>query len=476
MAQRIVALEIDGEFVRAAVAERVWNNFILTAVCEQKRHEDEPDLTAALQRLIAKTGTPNILISALPGEFVARRLLELPFSDRRKLQQVVPFALEEHLPFPVDDAVVTFARVGRNGDNSIVMTAYARKEDVQHHLEILARAGLDPKAVTLGSFALASMMGRLRNGHHSSHLIVNFDHRSTSLILLDSVGTPRAMRTIGGETVGHNGAIVNSARQMLLAHSHEAENAELILSGSTNLTARIRSQFAEGLSLPIRDAADLDFGAIFGSVPPGAARFGTCLAMLMGEMPTYPAEMLNFRQGELAFRGRTSDLAPLKVPALLIIGVLALASIHFFMGVSANLARLANLNRQLVAAAEPAVGKIPAAQVPIALRSGITEMRKQLRLLGTNPGQTSPLDVLLAVSQALPPGLSVEITDLSYDDTGLRLTGQAASFAAVDQAKMALMRSGRFANVEAAGKASSDGGKVDFRLTATVPESAGGFD
>ena len=185
------------------------------------RADTETGLTPALNRLIDHTGQPNIVISSLPGEFVARRLLELPFSDRRKLQQVVPFALEEHLPFPVDEAVVAFARVGSQGANTLVMTAYARKEDVRQHLDTLASAGLDPKTVTLGSLALASLLVRLRNGDHTSHLLINLDHNSTSLVLLDSAGAPRAMRTVGGETVGHNGAIVNSARQMLLAHAQE---------------------------------------------------------------------------------------------------------------------------------------------------------------------------------------------------------------------------------------------------------------
>ena len=145
MSQRILALEMPGDTVRAAVAERTWNSFHLIGVFEEERADDEPDLAAAVARLLIRTGTPDMVVSSLASELVVKRLLELPFSDARKLNQVVPFALEEHLPFPVDDAVVAFARVGRDRGNTLVMAAMARKPDLKRHLEVLSRAGLDPK-------------------------------------------------------------------------------------------------------------------------------------------------------------------------------------------------------------------------------------------------------------------------------------------------------------------------------------------
>src|SRR5260370_14958432 len=108
MGQRILALELGGDRVRAAMADRTWNSLDLIGAYEQQRSGDEPDLSSAIARVLKAAGKPDIVISALPGEFVAKRLLTLPFSDNRRLQQVVPFALEEHLPFPVDDAAVAF--------------------------------------------------------------------------------------------------------------------------------------------------------------------------------------------------------------------------------------------------------------------------------------------------------------------------------------------------------------------------------
>ena len=111
MGQRILAVEVSGDCVHAALADRTYKSFELVAVYEQERTAGETDLSSALNRMVSAAGRCDVVISSLPGEFVAKRLLALPFTDRRRLQQVVAFALEEHLPFAVDDAVVAFARV-----------------------------------------------------------------------------------------------------------------------------------------------------------------------------------------------------------------------------------------------------------------------------------------------------------------------------------------------------------------------------
>lgn len=233
MAQRILALEMPGDTVRAAVAERTWNSFHLIGVFEEERHSDEPDLAPALGRLLARAGRPDVVVSAMSSEFVLKRVLELPFSDLRKLQQVVPFALEEHLPFPVDDAVVAFARVGRDGDNTRVMAAMARRSELNQHIELLARAGLDPKTITLSELAIANLLARSRTAA-APHLVLDIESSSTSMVLLDSDCTPRAARTVNAglseeETQQswdrQSGMILNAARQMLLAHSSGLEDS-----------------------------------------------------------------------------------------------------------------------------------------------------------------------------------------------------------------------------------------------------------
>ena len=330
MAQRILALELVGDRVRAAAAERSWNSFTLTGVYDKVRADDEADLSGALSRLVAEAGQPDIVISALPPDLVAKRLLDLPFKDSRRLHQVVPFALEEHLPFPVDNATVAFTRVAREGEHSIVMAAMVRKADLQHHLDLLQKAGLDPKIVTLAPLALAAMFTRGTNGNGNkpmAHLVVEGDESSTSAVLVDLGGTPRALRSMRGGLMTSDGSVVsqeeaapilNSVRQTLLAHGEEIDQTEVIVAGAAAAYPKVRGLLSESLAMAVRDGGAFDYTGIFEGSVPNTGKYSSCVAMLLGELPSKPLDLINFRQGEFMFRGRIrGDLTPFYTSGML---------------------------------------------------------------------------------------------------------------------------------------------------------------
>jgi hypothetical protein len=487
MGQRIMALELAGERVRAAMADRTWNSLELVGAWEQERAEDEADLAPAIARVISLAGRPDIVVSALPGEFVAKRLLALPFNDRRRLEQVVPFALEEHLPFPVDDAAVAFARVGREDGKTLVIAAFARKEDLKSHLDLLARAGLDPKTVTLGTLALAGLLARARNGSGGAHLVIDVDHACTSMVLIDAQGTPRAVRTLGR---GINPLIANTAlpspaataiagavRQTLLAHGSEGPPPELLLAGAAAVAPAIREQIGDALAVPIHYVDEVDCSSFFAGNRMEPIGFAACIAMLLAEAPSKPLELLNFRQGEFAFSGPTGALGPLRLSAVLGAVAVFFALLHFILGVSTTARQLHLLNREITAVTSPAVGGKAPALAQAALKEKLEALRKRLHLMGGNLGHGSPLDVLLALSRSIPPGVPVQISDLLIDDSGLKIEGTADSYATVDQVKKALERNHGFNQIQVEhATAGSDPGKIDFRLSASLRDSATGTE
>ena len=87
------------------------------------------------------------VVSALPGDAVTHRILELPFSDRKRLDQTVPFELESHLPFELEETVIDFQVLDTGADGaSHVLAVSAPKTAVREHLAMLAAAGIDPRA------------------------------------------------------------------------------------------------------------------------------------------------------------------------------------------------------------------------------------------------------------------------------------------------------------------------------------------
>ena len=475
MPQRILAIEIAGDRVRAATADRTWNSFQFIGVFETHRGEGEEDLAPALRRLTEKTGHPDIVISSLPAEAVAKRLLELPFRDLRRLHQVVPFALEEHLPFPVDGAAVSFVRVGRVGDHSLVVAAIARKPEVQNHLKLLASAGLDPRTVTITPFAVASLFARSKNGKPpTAHLVVDAEQESTSFVLVDKQGIPRAMRSIAtGLLTSQNTPrpaeeivpIVNALRQTMLAHTADLDGADLVITGRGATVPKLRGNLADALAM---EAHDFDCSRLFEGAQGELIGYVSPIAMLLGEMPDQPVELLNFRQGEFAFQGRTrGDFTPFYTTGLLAAGMVALFLIHLGLGLYGKIHRLHLIDRQIARVAEPVLGPDMSSDPIGQLRSGISAMDKQLRILGGNMSRNSALDTLLTVSQAIPPRIPAEIEDLQVDPTGLRITGVADNFGTVDQVKRALDQADDFESIQVThANSSNEPNKVDFRLSA----------
>lgn len=485
MPQRILALETPGDRVRGALAERTWNAIHLTGVFEEQRLPDETGLSQALKRLLERTGIPDIVVSALPGSKVLKRLLELPFNDNRRLNQVVPFALEEHVPFPVDDSVVAFAPLGRDGGNTLVIAAMARKSDLRAHLELLAEAGLDPKTVTLSELATANLLASHQASMPGAHLLLAIESANTSMVLVDSEGRPRALRSVnagavpatdGGVSAATDaGPILGAARQTLLAHSSEVQDPDVIVVGSGAESAALRREIAEGLAVPMRDAQEFSAASMLNGQAPEMSRYAGCIAMLLGEAPNAKTQVVNFRQSEFTFRGRVrGDLTPFYTSAILAAVVVALVIVNFVLGLSTNLGRLHELDRSIATIAEPALGPNPPDDAVEALRTKITALDKRLTLMGGGEADSSPLNALLAISRELPKRFPVEMSDVTINSSGVRLTGEADSFATVDEMKNALARGHEFGAIDVIHAKATNDGKVDFQLRLSFKDAVAG--
>lgn len=201
-------------------------------------------------------------------------------------------------------------------------------------------------------------------------------------------------------------------------------------------------------------------------------RFAGCVAMLLGEMPSRPAEMLNFRQGDYAFKGRVrGDLSAFRTTALIGAAAILFAALHFGMGIGMQLSQLHKLDKAIGRIAAPALGPNPPADAVPALRAGIVKMNKRLALIGGNTSVNSPIDALLAVSRDLPKRFPVEMFDVSIDTTGLKLSGEADSFGTIDQMKKALNNDPYFGAIEVSHAKAATDGKVEFQLDARFKDA-----
>src|SRR5438067_3286122 len=149
--------------------------------------------------LVPPLGPDDSLAVALPGALAATHLITLPFSDPRRIEQVLPAEVEGVIPFDLSEVVWDAAVLGHVGGKTEVLVGMVKKTALREHLEALAAAGLDPRVVTLGPLALAALgeRGMLvpRGGPPPTAVLLDAGPDRADVALLDA-GRPVLARAL----------------------------------------------------------------------------------------------------------------------------------------------------------------------------------------------------------------------------------------------------------------------------------------
>src|SRR3954454_105837 len=131
---------------------------------------DDEQLTDGLKELFTRNKLSKSVRLGLASQRVAVRVLRLPaIDDHKELQTAIRFQAQDHIPMPLDQAVLDWQVVGNaageSGDRMVdVVVVAARREAVRGLVSALRQAGLRPLGLDLSAFG---MIRALANGHHS---------------------------------------------------------------------------------------------------------------------------------------------------------------------------------------------------------------------------------------------------------------------------------------------------------------------
>ena len=90
----------------------------------------------------------------MPGTRVSVRLIQLPFSDRERIEQTLPFELERFVPFDPEDFILDWRSLPAVGEGARVLCGLAHRDEVRATLDGLRAAGVDPKHLVLDADVL----------------------------------------------------------------------------------------------------------------------------------------------------------------------------------------------------------------------------------------------------------------------------------------------------------------------------------
>lgn len=154
MARLITALDIGPKQVRMAALEVNGKQATLRALAEEPVAPEEGP-QPAVGRVLTRLGVPvDTVVGLFQLQNTSLRNLQLPFADRKKIDQVLPFELEGVFPFDPEEAVYNYFVLGKKDTGAELLIGAARKELVASRLETYRGTGHEPRNLLLDAFAL----------------------------------------------------------------------------------------------------------------------------------------------------------------------------------------------------------------------------------------------------------------------------------------------------------------------------------
>ncbi|MCK5553953.1 MAG: pilus assembly protein PilM, partial [Deltaproteobacteria bacterium] len=160
MPQKIIGLDVGSHSIKAIQLRRTFRGFELVGFREKKiPREGETAPSDAVAQSLAELFSEGRLsgdtvITSIPGHQVSARIIKLPFSDRKKLDQVISFEVEGYTPFNIEEMVVSYHVVNVEEGEAQVLALLVKKDVLRDHLEVLGRADISPKIVDVDVLAL----------------------------------------------------------------------------------------------------------------------------------------------------------------------------------------------------------------------------------------------------------------------------------------------------------------------------------
>lgn len=497
MPKKIIGLDIGSYSIKAAKLEGSFRGFELEAFYEKPLLRDsgpppEEVITSTLRELVSEWEMDGYtFITSLPGNQVSTRIISLPFTEQKKIDQVVGFEVEGDLPFSLEELVVDYHILHKKENESRILVAAVEKELFKSFLGVLAAAGIDPRIVDIDSLALFNLYQIVSGGENEKCLsLIDLGAAKTSICIF-SGGQVFFIRTIPlagdaitraiqkdfelsytqAEELKHRTGELNQGEKDKVSltikkvidpllqeiwqtfyHSGEMSIKRVekaFICGGTSRLLNLPEYLAERLDIEVTRLSILkEIPHSFPETPEMDSISPQALALGLREVGRLEVSRVNFRKGEFSFRKAIKEIqGKLIFAGILILVIIFLASFSFFsryFQLSSQYYDVQTQVKTIFAETFPDEGKIvePVKQ----MQRKLEELKKKI---GYNSEINSPiLDILQEICDRVPEEITVDIEDLLIDFEQIRIKGETESIEAVDKIKNELVKNERFKKVE----------------------------
>ncbi len=459
-------------------------------------------------------GVPVVV--AMPTHWVFSRIITVPFTDPKKVSQIIPYETEELIPLGLDEVVFDHTIIDVTEGESTVLVAAVPRDRMTQYLELLADAGIDPVSMDLDSLALFHFYRYALKELAQDIVLIDIGALKSTICIV-SGGKLRVIRSImmAGEVLTRNlvshlgwtyaeaesekhhltvpeaddgfdvsdpasktlkaflGSLTAEIQNTMRAYETASGLAisQLYLCGSGAKLKGLSSYLTQRLDVKVVNSLDRRFEVAQKKGDLWNSDYASSLGLAVRPALWGHSVSINLRQGSFSIPHRERS-AKQKSWMRLAVGVVLVVGIgfaNFYVDYSIKETRLQTLKNTLRQDFRTAFPEVISVVDPVQQgRMALEQAKKRLEVFGHND-PAAVLLILADLTEHLPADRALEVNELIVENTKVKIEASTDSFESVDAIKAALTNSERLAEVVVSdARMGARPGQVRFRVTAVV--------
>lgn len=484
MSRQILGLDVRHHTLTAVLVKTGikgnWIDSVIQvplSIPEGDAAEDGAALDKALAAVRQQLGKSDVApVASLPANEFSFRNIHIPFKDRRKILQVLPYELEPTLPRPVDEVVIDFRviHLPSQEEGANIIAAALEKEKMSAFLAPLAAHKLAPDTVSLSGYAAALCLAKWGDiAENCLFMDIDLDHCTLYILISGQVYLirPIQIRPGGGDPVDKTKALCAHIRRTLAAFEAlfhlEFELEEVHVTGWGLMDLDFEGEAPAILGIPVKRVdlmADAGMTRKMAATPP-AIQTDASLALALMEIQGF--ETFNFRKGPFSVHKRWAEHRGYLVrTGILVIIMLAALFANIMMDVGASERKVAELDREIREIFQSTFPNITRIVDPLhQMKTAMAEAQQTTALPGENQSEVRSIDILNEFSRLIPENIDVTITRMVVGENSVLISGDTDTFNAVDEIQSRLDGSDLFGKVTISStNRERTGNRIQFKM------------
>ena len=464
MSSKILTIDIQQEQIVALLLNYEQKGIrILDSVCRvlpaKSEQDDEfsPDMIRALSEISAQLVRDRYdsCLICIPANRFFFRTLELPFKNPKKIKQIIPFEMENHLALEANNFDFDFCLMNKNNNTdgtNMVSIASIERDILEKYKACFSASGISPDVITLGSgYSMALVFAGLTD---QSAIFIYAEPLFASIYIIGS-GQIIFCRSFALDSEEPESNVEKNLIYTYLSFNEHFKSQLLLnriaISGTApfldNLAQNLETRFQEKVQVfNIFEALDIRFDKDnFSSQHYDMSQNAIALAEIeIKEMDRYNFSSKVSGLADFYQEHKSGFISSIVLAIIFLI----IYSVQPLINVNLMANHIEELDKKIIRVFQSDFPQITNIVDPVHQMQVKLEELKNNRPVDISGQSSLNIDILSEISKMLPSGVDIIITRFVRTENILLVSGSADQFNTIDKMKNSFEKIVFFKNVD----------------------------